>query len=247
MTDESKGTVEVSRSGSVAIVCLKRRQVDNRVTQQMAELGAAAFEAARRDRTVTGCVLTGEGDLFCTGGDYMSAGGSSAGRLEFATAFNDLAESMFRLGKPLVAAIRGKAHAGGFSLVTACDMAVADTDATLGLPEAAHGLFPFLAMALVKDSLPKKVLFDMVYRARLLSADEALALYLVNEVVAADRVLPRAIELAACTSAFNPEIVSLGRDLYYGTRNLGPAESAQQARFALAAALKAMEEGAPRP
>ncbi len=45
-------------------------------------------------------------------------------------------------------------------------MAVAADSATFGLPEATHGLFPFLALAIVKDTLPTKVLWDMVYRAR---------------------------------------------------------------------------------
>ena len=80
---------------------------------------------------------------------------------------------MARLGKPLIAAVNGDAHAGGFSVVIGCDLAVAADDATLGLPEAANGLFPFIALAIVKDALPKKVLFDLIYNARLMSADEA--------------------------------------------------------------------------
>jgi enoyl-CoA hydratase/carnithine racemase len=242
MTTNDSGCVELERHGSVQVVCLKRPAFDNRITQYMAEQAASAFEAARRDREITGCVLTGHGHVFCTGGDYRGAGNTTAGRLEFGRAHNDLAQAMVRLGKPLVAAVNGNAHAGGFSFVTACDMAVASESATLGLPEAAHGLFPFLALALVKDSLPKKVLFDIVYRARLLDAREAQALYLVNEVVPADQVLSRAIELAACTASFNPDIVSLGRDLYYNTRCSNPQEAVEQSRFALAAALKALEE-----
>ena len=93
----------------------------------------------------------------------------------------DMAHAMARLGKPLIAAVNGNAHAGGFSLVVACDMAVVADDATLGLPEVAKGLFPFLALAIVKDALPKKVLFDVVYRARLMDAAEAKSLHLVNE------------------------------------------------------------------
>jgi enoyl-CoA hydratase/carnithine racemase len=52
-------------------------------------------------------------------------------------------------GKPLVAAVNGHAHAGGFGVLVACDLAVAAEDATFGLPEAANGLFPFIALATV--------------------------------------------------------------------------------------------------
>ena len=90
---------------------------------------------------------------------------------------------MAHLDKPLLAAVNGDAHAGGFSVVIGCDLAIAADDATLGLPEAAAGLFPFIALAIVKDALPKKVLFDLIYRARLMSAAEARSLHVINEAV----------------------------------------------------------------
>ena len=162
----------------------------------MAEEITAALEAARRDAEVGACVLIGHGDVFCLGGDYQGAGPTTAGRMEFARAFIDMNHAMSRLGKPLVAAVNGNAHAGGFSIVIACDLAIAAEDATLGLPEAAHGLFPFLALAVVKDALPKKLLFDIVYNARLMRAEEACALHLVNEAVPRAGVLDRAIQVA---------------------------------------------------
>ncbi|HVE09297.1 MAG TPA: enoyl-CoA hydratase/isomerase family protein [Paraburkholderia sp.] len=244
MSEVAAGTIDTRMQGRVQILVMKRPERENRVTQTMAEQAARILEAARADRSITGCVLTGQGDVFCRGGDFLSAGATSEGRLGFARAFADMERAMCRLGKPLVAAINGDAHAGGFSLVAACDLAVASHSATLGLPEIAHGLFPFLALAIVKDSLPKKVLFDLIYRARLLSAAEARELHLVNETMAADEVLPRAIELADCTAGCNPDIVSLGRDLYYSTRCAEPGQAVEQSRYALVAALKAMEEGA---
>jgi enoyl-CoA hydratase/carnithine racemase len=242
MKPSEEGRIEIEDRGSVRIVTMSRRENNNRVTQAMAEQAVHVFEAARIDAAVSGCVLTGAGDVFCTGGDFLSAGGTSDGRLAFARAFADMERAMSRLGKPLVAAINGHAHAGGFSLVAACDLAVASESATLGLPEIAHGLFPFVALAIVKDSLPKKVLFDLIYRARLLSAQEAAQLHLINDVVPAGEVLRHAVDLAACTAAFNRDIISLGRDLYYTTRCSNPGEAVEQSRFALVAALKAMEE-----
>jgi enoyl-CoA hydratase/carnithine racemase len=242
MHDTHEGTIEVRRHDGIAILTLTRPAAENRITRQMAEACADALEAARRDRSITGCVLTGDGDVFCTGGDYRGAGSRSADRLEFARAHNDLATATSRLGKPLVAAINGNAHAGGFSLVALCDLAVCAEDATLGLPEAAHGLFPLLALAIVKDSVPQKVFFDLVYRARLLNAREALSLHLVNEVVPRPRVLERALELAASTRHANPDIISIGRDLYYDTRCAVPHDARERARLALMAALKALDE-----
>src|SRR6478752_10455503 len=175
---------------------MRRPGHGNRITQAMAEELAAALESARQSSDVGACVLTGEGDVFCLGGDYRSAGPTSASRHEFARAFIDMAQAMARLGKPLIAAVNGNAHAGGFSVLVACDLAVVAADATVGLPEAAKGLFPFLALAIVKDALPKKVLFDIVYSARLMDAAEARRLHLVNDVVPRGTVLERAVAIA---------------------------------------------------
>jgi len=115
-------------------------------------------------------------------------------------------------------------------------------DATLGLPEAAKGLFPFLAVAIVRDALPKKVLFDLVYGARLIDAAEARALHLVNEIVPRGAVLERAIAMAEQASAYNPDILRLGRDLYYNMRGMTAAQALEESRFALAVALAAEDE-----
>ena len=232
----------VERRGHAQIITMQRPDHGNRVSHTMAEEMIAALEDARRSPEISACVLTGHGDVFCLGGDYHGAGPTSSGRLEFARAFMDLAQAMARLGKPIVAAINGNAHAGGFSLVIACDMAVVADDATLGLPEAAKGLFPFLALAIVKDALPKKVLFDLVYGARLMDASEAKNLHLVNEVVPRRSVLARAVAIAERTSAYNPSIVRLGRDLYYNMRNMSPAHALEESGFALLAALGAEDE-----
>jgi enoyl-CoA hydratase/carnithine racemase len=104
------------------------------------------------------------------------------------------------------------------------------------------GLFPFLALAIVKGALPKKVLFDVVYGARLMDANEAKALHLVNEVSTRENVLERSVAIVEKTSTYNPSIVRLGRDLYYNTRNLSPGQALEESNLALLAALAAEDE-----
>ena len=234
--------IEVRREGRVAVLTMNRPEAGNRITQQLAEQLTAALEEARRDHTVAGCVLTGKGDVFCLGGDYLGAGAGTAGRMEFGRAHIDVVNAMARLGKPLVAAVNGNAHAGGFSLVCACDLAFVADDATMGLPEAAHGLFPFLALAIVRDSFSQKVLFDIVYNARLLGAQEACALHLANAAVPRGQVVARAVEAVDKATRGSPEVLMLGRDLYYAMRGLNPTEAIDKARFALGAALSARAE-----
>lgn len=224
------------------MLTLTRPDAGNRITQIMAEELAVALTAARRDKATAGCVLTGHGNVFCLGGDYLSAGPSAAARLQFGQSHIDVVDAMARLGKPLIAAVNGDAHAGGFSLAAACDMAFIAEEATMGLPERTHGLFPFLALAIARDALPKKVLFELIYDARLLRAEEAHALHLANAVVAREAVLPRAIEAVERAADGNPEILALGRDLYYAMRGLSPSEALDQSCVALVAALAARDQ-----
>ncbi len=234
--------IVVERKTSVVVLTLSRFDSGNRITQQMTEELVQALHDVRHDPSVTGCVLTGQGDVFCLGGDYRGAGTGTAGRMEFGRGHIDVFDAMARLGKPLVAAVNGNAHAGGFSLVLACDLAFISEGATLGLPEAAHGLFPFLALALAREAIPKKTLFEIVYNARLLKPDEALSLHLVNSVLAQSEVLPAAIRAVEATDNINPNILMLGRDLYYSMRGLSPEQALDQARFALGSALSATDE-----
>jgi enoyl-CoA hydratase/carnithine racemase len=137
--------------------------------------------------------------------------------------------------------VNGDAHAGGFATAIACDLAVVADDATLGLPEAATGLFPFIALAIVKDVLPKAVLFDLIYRARLMTAAEACAARIVSETVPRATVVERAIEIAEQAAAHRPEIVALGRDLYYRLRGVPATEALEDARQTLLVALASAE------
>jgi len=233
--------LHIERRGRVAVLTLHRPEHGNRLTALLAREVVTALAAARDDPDIGACVLTGAGDVFCLGGDWRGAGSTAAGREEYAQALVDMDSAMTGLGKPLIAAVNGDAHAGGFATAIACDLAVAADDATLGLPEAANGLFPFIALAIVKDALPKAVLFDLIYRARLMPAAEACAARVVSEVVPRAAVLERAVEIAEQAAAHSPEIVALGRDLYYRLRGMPATQALEAARQTLLAALAAAD------
>jgi enoyl-CoA hydratase/carnithine racemase len=239
---EKDPQIEVERHGRVVVLTMKHPDAGNRITQSMAEALSVALEEARRDRDVASCVLTGHGEVFCLGGDYWGAGPGTASRMEFGRAHIDLLDRMARLGKPLIAAVNGNAHAGGFALAVACDMAFIADDASMGLPEAAHGLFPILALAIVRDALPKKLLFEIIYNARLMNAEEARALHLANVILPRGAVLARAIESAERADGGNPDVMTIGRDLYYTMHGMSPSDALDVARFALGTALTARDE-----
>ena len=180
--------------------------------------------------------------MFCLGGDYQGAGPTDAGRHAFARAFIDLAQAMARLGKPLIAAVNGNAHAGGFVVVVACDLAIVADDATLGLPEVAKGLFPFLALAIVKDALPKKVLFDIVYRARLMGAAEARASISSTRQWRAASVLERAVDRRRGAARHNRRSCGSAATSTTTCATSARPQALEESGFALLAALAAEDE-----
>jgi enoyl-CoA hydratase/carnithine racemase len=230
------------QEGTVAILTLDRPEHGNRVSQQMAEELAAEFERLRRDPNIRACVLTGSGDTFCLGGDHVNAGSRSSDRMNFTRAFSDTVIAMSRLGKPIIAAVNGNAHAGGFSLVAACDMAVLADDATMGLPEAAKDFFPMLALAVVRHTLPRKVFFEIVYGAKLLSAKESLVLHLVNKLAPRADVFSSAMASAEMAASLDPHSVSIGRDLFHATQAMSLEQALEHARMAVVAGMAAGDD-----
>ncbi len=139
--------------------------------------------------------------------------------------YAELLAGLHTLGKPVIAAVNGDALGGGFGLAIACDLAVADEGARLGTPEINVGLFPMMITAELARNLPRKILLEMVFSGRLLSAEEARAWGMINRVAPAGRALEAALELAAGIAAKSPAVLKLGKDAFYQTADL-PLEAA---------------------
>jgi len=84
---------------------------------------------------------------------------------------------------------------------------------------------PFLALTAVAHTMPNKLFFGIAYNARLMDAREAHALHIVNAVMPRAQVLARAIEAIAQATRGNPDILLLGRDLFYAGRGLSPTST----------------------
>lgn len=231
-------TVVQQLDNGVLLLTINRPDRDNRIDRATGDALRKALEAARMDSGVRAVVLTSAGNVFCLGGDMDGfPGGSPVQYLGFARAFSDLAVSMSRLGKPLIAAVNGDAVAGGFSLLAGCDIAIASDRAQFGLPELDYGLYPLLALAATRELVPPKLLFEMIYEARLLTAEEAKSLHLVNRLAPPERVLADAMALAHRVGQRSSVAISIGRDAFHAMRGMTPASALEHARFALATML----------
>ncbi len=194
--------VRVERSGPVTTVILSRPEKRNAVDGPTATALADAFRAFDEDDSASVAVLYGDGGTFCSGADLTAIGTDLQNRVA-PDGDGPMGPTRMRLSKPVVAAISGHAVAGGLELALWCDLRVADEDAVLGVFCRRWGV-PLIDGGTVR--LPRLIgtsrAMDLVLTGRPVAADEALAIGLVNRVVAPGTARAAAEALALELAAF---------------------------------------------
>src|SRR5919198_5563190 len=197
-------TVRSERNGAVTTVVVSRPEVRNAVDGPTASALADAFRAFDADPDAAVAVLWGEGGTFCAGADLAAIGTKRSNRV---TEDGDgpMGPTRLSLSKPVIAAIRGYAVAGGLELALWCDLRVAADDAVLGVFCRRWGV-PLIDGGTVR--LPRLIgesrAMDLILTGRPVAADEALAMGLVNRVVPAGEERAAAEELAARLARLPP-------------------------------------------
>lgn len=201
--------------GRITVVTLDRPHRRNAVDRDTAQALADAFRAFDADPDALVAVLTGVG-TFCAGADLKAVATGTPNRL-LPDGDGPMGPSRMVLSKPVIAAIEGHAVAGGLELALWCDLRVAASDAVLGVFCRRWGV-PLIDGGTVR--LPKLVglsrALDLILTGRPVGAEEALAMGLVNRVVAPDTALQAALELAAQVAAFPQACMRADRASAYG-------------------------------
>ena len=190
--------VSVEVQERVATILLQRPPMNALCLQMQREIKAAAEElGARAD--VGAVVLYGGPKVFAAGADIKEmAGMTYQDMLRASVGLQDAFTAVARIPQPTIAAITGYALGGGCELALCADLRIAADDAKLGQPEILLGIIPGAGGT---QRLPRLIgparAKDLVFTGRHVAADEALAIGLVNQVVAADAVYDTARDLAA--------------------------------------------------
>lgn len=189
--------VRLEVDGGVGTIRLDRPPMNALSTQVQEELRAVAQEATDR-ADVRAVVVYGGPKVFAAGADIkeMAAMGY-ADMAERAGALSSAFSAVARIPKPVVAAITGYALGGGCELALTADFRVAGDNAKLGQPEIGLGIIPGAGgtQRLARLVGPAKAK-DLIFTGRFVGAEEALAIGLVDKVVAPDDVYTAAVELA---------------------------------------------------
>jgi methylglutaconyl-CoA hydratase len=164
-------------------------------------------------------LLSGAGSDFCSGADLSGLQKTSqAGVLENMADARNMAElfvEMRRHPRPIVAAVRGRALAGGCGLATAADLILAAESARFGYPEVNIGFVPAMVMAILRRSLSEKRAFELITMGEVISAQTALDMGLVNRVFADDTFDIDVDAYVGKLAAKSASAVSLSKHLLY--------------------------------
>lgn len=179
--------------------------------------------AADADPGVTGIVITGAGDVFCSGLDIpaIQAGGDP---VEFATALAGLLKLLPTLGTPVVAAVNGNAVASGASIVAAVDYAVSIPDAIIGTREVSLGIWPMVAQVPIIQRIGARWAMENVGSGEAFTPERAREVGLINEIRPADALIPAA-EAWLTKAARAGAIAAVGRPAFYRFAEMGYDEA----------------------
>ncbi|MEC8253775.1 MAG: enoyl-CoA hydratase-related protein [Planctomycetota bacterium] len=225
---DSPTHVRVDVDGAVATITLNRPEARNAYSDEMCVQLCDAIEQCQRDQAVLAVVLTGAGASFHAGGDVkamkaragMFAGGPAELRQRYLDGIQAVPRRIATFRKPLICAINGPAVGAGLDLACMCDLRVASRSAKLGSTFVKVGLVPgdggafFLARTV---GFPRAL--ELMLRGRILSAEEAMQIGLVHEVVDDKDLLPRARALADELASLPADALQLTKRAAYESWN----------------------------
>jgi enoyl-CoA hydratase/carnithine racemase len=237
------------KDGSIVTITLDRPESRNAYSEGMLDSFERAFDEADVDPEVRAVILTGAGATFSAGGDVkrmrersgMFAGGPIELRSRYLAGIHRVPRRLARFEKPLLAAINGPAIGAGLDLACMCDLRIAAQGARLGSTFVKLGLIPGDGGAYVVARVvgfPRAL--ELMLTGRLVDAQEAERIGLVNAVVSRERLLEAVREKALEIAENAPLAVRLTKAACYQSWNLG-----LDAALNLAATYQGMVQNTP--
>jgi methylglutaconyl-CoA hydratase len=171
----------------IARITLNRPEKRNALNDELIVALKEALRRADHDENIRAIILTGAGSDFCSGADLSNlqkvSQSSVAENLEDARSLMELFMLIREVGVPVIAAVQGRALAGGCGLALACDMVLAARSARFGFPEVKIGFVPAMVMAILRRNVSEKKAFELIALGSEITAEEAAAFGLVNRVL----------------------------------------------------------------
>jgi methylglutaconyl-CoA hydratase len=193
-------TIQLAYDAGVATITLNRHDKRNAISFELIDdLLHGLDEVAKSDALAV--ILTGAGKAFCSGMDLDNLksllGRSLQQNLQDSQTMAQLFRSLYEFPKVTISAVNGAAIAGGTGLALLCDFTLAVPEAKFGYTEVRIGFVPAIVSTFLLRQVGEKQARDLLLTGRLFAVEEAVRMGLVNEIVAPEKLMTRARELAA--------------------------------------------------
>src|SRR6185437_3278443 len=211
--------IRVAAAEAIGRITLARPEKKNALDRVAADELLEALARYAMDPSVRVVLLAADGPDFCAGADLAALAAlvdaDATAQHDDAMALGKVFLAIRELPVPVVAAVRGRALAGGAGLATACDIVLADEDARFGYPEVKVGFVPAMVITMLRRTVGEKQAFDLVATGRVLSAREAHGVGLVSRVVPAGTLDAAADEMVRAVAASPPGAMAFTKRLFY--------------------------------
>jgi methylglutaconyl-CoA hydratase len=231
--------------GGIARITLNRPDKRNALDGEMVGELKSAFSASAADDACRVVLLTGAGMDFCSGADLANlertAQNSVLDNMADARSTADLFLMMRNHPRPVVAAVQGRALAGGCGIATACDIILAAESAQFGYPEVNIGFVPAMVMAILRRSVSEKAAFELVVTGETIAAGRAHDLGLVHRVFDDEQFAAEVESYVAKLATKSASAVMLSKRLLYNMDSMS-FEAALQAGVEINAIARQTED-----
>jgi methylglutaconyl-CoA hydratase len=224
--------LKVREEDGVLTLLMNRPEKRNALNGALVFALSRALEEARSREDVRVILLRGAGPDFCAGADLAELEETldqpPEASLADARRLGSLLLAMRGHPRPVVAAVHGRALAGGCGLATACDLILAREDAELGYPEVHLGFVPAMVMAILRKKLTEGRAFELVAMGERVPAREAHRMGLVNRLMPVERFDAEVASFARELARRPASALALTKSLLYEQGDLTVAEGVER-------------------
>lgn len=222
----------IEQIGAIELLTLNRPEKRNALNDELISALKDALRAADEDEELRAVVIRGAGKDFCSGADLSVlqkiATASYEENLEDARNLAELFSLIRNAKVPVIAAVHGRALAGGCGLATACDIVIATETARFGYPEVKIGFVPAIVTAVLRRNLGEKKSFELLTQGFEFTAQEANFLGLVNRIFPDEGFESAMLEYASVYEKLSASAVRLTKRLLYDIDGLGFSEAVEK-------------------